>query len=467
MTIFPDMKKLYIACIAFAAMMALTSCDKKTETEYTTTKIERGDVVNSVTATGTIEPVVSVEVGTQVSGIVRRIYVDYNSHVEAGQVIAELDRANLISELNSARAQLASAKAQLEGLMRNADGARAQLASAKATVKAAQANLASLQSKLSYQKTNYERQKNLFDRGLISHDAYDQAHLAYINAQQAVTQQQESVASQQQQVENQEQVIASQHASIEAQRQSIKMQEEYVKKAETNLGYATITSPISGTVLSKEVEEGQTVASSFNTPTLFKIAQDLTDMRVIADVDEADIGNVKEGQRVTFTVDAFPDDLFEGEVTQVRQEATTESNVVTYEVVISAPNADLKLKPGLTASVTIYTMEVKDVLKLPLKALKYTPNAEILNEGETIDDCKASQKVWVRRGTTIKALPVTTGFTNGIETEVKGALKAGDEVITDAIAAMEPQGEEPKNPFQPRPKERKNGNKPGMSGHGK
>ena len=208
---------------------------------------------------------------------------------------------------------------------------------------------------LNYQQSNYNRYKTLYDKGLVSADEYESARLSYQQAKEQVATARESV-----------------------------------QRAQTNLGYATITSPIDGVVLSKAVEEGQTVAASFNTPELFTIAQDLTDMRVIADIDEADIGGVKEGQRVTFTVDAFPEDSFEGSVTQVRQQATTESNVVTYEVVISAPNNDLKLKPGLTANVTIYTMEKNDVLAVPAKALRFTPNEAFLQEGQTIADCQES-----------------------------------------------------------------------------
>ena len=311
------------------------------------------------------------------------IYVDYNSVVKAGQVIAELDRTNLISELNSA-----------------------------------QANLKSAQSDLDYQKANYTRYKSLYDQGLISANDYDQAYLSYIRAQQTVAQQQESV-----------------------------------KRAQTNLGYATITSPIDGVVLSKEVEEGQTVASSFSTPTLFKIAQDLTNMRVIANVDEADIGEVKEGLRVTFTVDAFPNDMFEGHVTQVRQEATTESNVVTYEVVISAPNKDLKLKPGLTANVTIYTLEMRDVLAVSSKALRFTPKETMLNEGETITDIDTKQKLWVKEGPNIKAVAVETGMTNGTLTQIVKGVSAGTEVLTD-VQNEQPEEEntEASNPFMPKPK---------------
>lgn len=371
-----------------AAMM--TGCSKKTGFTYSEAEAAKQDIVNSVTATGTIEPVTSVDVGTQVSGVISKLYVDYNSVVKAGEVIAELDRTNLMSELSSAQASLKSA-----------------------------------QSELDYQKTNYERYKALYDKGLISANDFEQARLSYVQAQQRTQQQKESV-----------------------------------KKAQTNLGYATITSPIDGVVLSKEVEEGQTVASSFSTPTLFKIARDLTDMRVIADVDEADIGDVKEGQRVTFTVDAFPDDTFEGQVTQVRQEATTESNVVTYEVVISAPNDDLKLKPGLTANVVIFTMEAKDVLAVPSKALRFTPREAMLNSDETITDTDAKEKVWVKEGSNLKAVAVETGMTNGTLTQITKGLKPGTHVLTEVNAMqVEAEGEQQNsNPFMPRPRSKKNSN---------
>lgn len=371
-----------------AAMM--TGCSKKSSFTYTEAEAVKQDIVNSVTATGTIEPVTSVDVGTQVSGVISKLYVDYNSVVKAGEVIAELDRTNLMSELSSAQASLKSAQSNLE-----------------------------------YQKTNYERYKALYDKGLISANDFEQARLSYVQAQQQTQQQKENV-----------------------------------KKAQTNLGYATITSPIDGVVLSKEVEEGQTVASSFSTPTLFKIARDLTDMRVIADVDEADIGDVKEGQRVTFTVDAFPDDTFEGQVTQVRQEATTESNVVTYEVVISAPNDDLKLKPGLTANVVIFTMEAKDVLAVPSKALRFTPHEAMLNSDETITDTDAKEKVWVKEGSNLKAVAVETGMTNGTLTQITKGLKPGTHVLTEVNAMqVEAEGEQQNsNPFMPRPRSKKNSN---------
>lgn len=365
-------------CLAF--------CGKgKNKVSFETVEVGVNDISNSVTATGTIEPVTSVDVGTQVSGIVANIYVDYNSVVKKGQVIAELDKTNLISQVNTAKAALNNA-----------------------------------QSQLTYQKANYQRYKTLYDKGLVSADEYETALLAYQQAQDAVTQQRESL-----------------------------------QQAQTNLGYATITSPVDGVVLSREVEEGQTVASSFETPTLFTIAKDLTDMRVIANVDEADIGEVREGERVTFTVDAYPDDTFSGTVTQVRQEGNTEDNVVTYEVVISAPNNDLKLKPGLTANVTIYTLDKPGVLSVPNKALRFTPAKELIGDAQ-VKDCNGENKVWTFSGNVFQAHPVKVGISDGVNTELLGGIEKGTKVVTEVTVEggkMQPAenpGEQESSPFAPK-----------------
>ena len=383
-------KKLWIAvgviAVAIVAYLLLSGGKKEEKVEFETTKLEKGNIQTTITATGTIEPVTSVTVGTQVSGIVAKLYVDYNSVVKKGQVIAELDKTNLISELTAQRA-----------------------------------NLSSAQSSLNYQQANYNRYKTLYDKGLVSANEYESALLQYNQAKEQVN-----------------------------------TAREGVQRAQTNLGYATITSPIDGVVLSKAVEEGQTVAASFNTPELFTIAQDLTDMRVIADIDEADIGGVKEGQRVSFTVDAFPEDKFEGSVTQVRQQATTESNVVTYEVVISARNNDLKLKPGLTANVTIFTLEKNDVLVAPAKALRFMPNEALLQKGEIIEDVEAPTKLWTKEGNTFKAHKVETGTTNGMLTEIVSGINEGTEVLIDfeisGGSSDMPQGQQAQNPFMPRPR---------------
>lgn len=386
-----------VVAVLIIAWFLLRGGKKEEKVSFDTAKVENTNIQTSITATGTIEPVTSVTVGTQVSGIVSKLYVDYNSVVKKGQVIAELDRTNLISELNTARA-----------------------------------NLSSAQSTAAYELANYNRYKTLYDKGLVSADEYESALLSYQKAKEQVNTSRESV-----------------------------------QKAQTNLGYATITSPIDGVILSKAVEEGQTVAASFNTPELFVIAQDLTDMRVIADIDEADIGGVKEGQRVSFTVDAFPEDSFEGAVTQVRQQATTESNVVTYEVVISAPNNDLKLKPGLTANVTIFTLEKNNVLGVPAKALRFMPNEAILKKGETIEDCEGDHKLWTKEGNVFKAHKVEIGTSNGVMTEIVSGIAAGTEILTDFNISGGDMGmpeQQASNPFMPRPGGNRNNNSNNKSG---
>ena len=363
---------------------------KKQAVTFDTAKVELANIKNSVTATGSVEPVTSVTVGTQVSGIISRLYVDYNTVVKKGQIIAELDKTNLISELNTAKA-----------------------------------NLSSAQSSLNYESANYKRYATLFKKGLVSADEYESAKLNFEKAKDQVAQ-----------------------------------SREMVQKAQTNLSYAIITSPIDGVVISKSVEEGQTVAASYATPELFTIAKDLKDMQVVANVDEADIGDVKEGERVSFTVDAYPNDTFEGVVKQVRQEATTTNNVVTYEVVISAPNSELKLKPGLTANVTIYTAERQNVLCVSTKALRFTPTQDLI-KGCKIVDCKGKNKVWTREGNTFKAHAVQIGMSDGIHTEILSGVSKGLEIITDAKAANGNDDEQAENnsessPFAPKgPRQKK------------
>lgn len=348
----------------------------------------RIDISSSVTATGTVEPVTKVEVGTQVSGIISKLYVDYNDVVKAGQVIAEMDKVNLQAELSAANAQLSTAKTEYE-----------------------------------YQQKEYNRIKTLHDKELVSDSEFDQAQYQFQSARNAYSQTQASYT-----------------------------------KVKRNLSYATITSPIDGVVISKAVEEGQTVAAGFSTPTLFTIAKDLTDMQVVADVDEADIGQVQEGQRVTFTVAAYPDDIFDGKVSQVRLEATTTSNVVTYEVVINAPNPELKLKPGLTATITIYTHEEDGVLSVPTKALRFNPDPDLLKSigisvGDAIATSDSTKIIWVRQGSTIIPKEVMTGSTSGDKTAIVRGLEDGEEVVT-GLTAQSTQKQETveRSPFAPGPR---------------
>lgn len=391
-----DKKKKLVTALTVTAVIAaaaitwsVMSRNGRSTLTYETVHVSRGSISNSVTATGTIEPVTEVTVGTQVSGIIDHIYVDYNSVVTEGQLIAEMDKVTLESELESAKAQYDGCKAEYE-----------------------------------YQEKNYQRSRGLHEKALISESEYELALYNYKMAE------------------------SSYHSS-----------EAALAKAERNLSYATITSPISGVVIDKAVEEGQTVAAGFSTPTLFTIAADLTQMQVVADVDEADIGGVKEGQKVEFTVDAYPDDVFEGKVTQIRlgssssssaSTSTTSESVVTYEVVISADNPDLKLKPRLTANITIYTVERNDVLTIPSKALRFEPVPPFITSKDTVNDCKGRYKVWVKEGNVFTAYPVRPGLSDGVTTEISG-IEEGLEIVVgtkDSTSKTTAQKTE-RSPFMP------------------
>ena len=388
-----------IAVVAGAGFWLFGSSKAQHKVTYETAVVTRGEISESITATGTIEPVTEVEVGTQVSGIIDKIYADYNSVVTKGQLIAEMDRVTLQSEVASQRAAYNGAKAEYE-----------------------------------YQQKNYERNRGLHEKQLISDTDYEQSVYNYEKAKSNYESSQASLA-----------------------------------KAERNLSYATITSPIDGVVINRAVEEGQTVASGFETPMLFIISADLTQMQVVADVDEADIGGVEEGQRVSFTVDAYPNDTFEGTVTQIRlgedsstsSGSSTSSTVVTYEVVISAPNPDLKLKPRLTANVTIYTLDRKDVLSVPARALRFTPERPLIGENDIVKDCESPHKLWTREGNTFTAHPVTVGISNGINTEIISGISEGATIVTEATIGKMPGGGAPadmqqaaggeRSPFMPGP----------------
>ena len=382
-----------VIAVIIAAAIFIVAGKRKVlqQVTYDTVSVERGDVAYFVTATGTIEPVTEVEVGTQVSGIIAKLYADYNSTVKEGQIIAEMDKVTLESDLASARATY--------------DGNKAEYI---------------------YQEKNYARSKGLHEKNLISDTEYEQAEYNYAMAKSAY--------------ENSQAALA---------------------KAERNLSYATIASPIDGIVIDRAVEEGQTVAAGFETPTLFTIAADLTKMQVVADVDEADIGGVKEGQRVSFTVDAYPDDVFEGKVIQIRLgsssgssssvTSTTTESVVTYEVVIAADNPDLKLLPRLTANLSIYTQEAHDVLCVPSRALRFNPQATAA-KSDRIIDCEGTSKLWTKEGNVFTAHPVTTGISDGVSTEITGGVSEGMEIIAGAsFAGLESLAKKNGNPFMPGP----------------
>ena len=369
-------------------------------------KVEKGDVTTEVTATGSVQPVDEVEVGTQVSGLVSKIYVDYNSQVKKGELIAELDKTNLQENVINA-----------------------------------QANYSAALNEVSYYQQNYDRKKKMYDNQIISKADYEQAYYQLHNAKAAVT-------------------------------QRLTM----LNQAKTNLGYANIYAPIDGVVLSREVEVGQTVAASISAPTLFKIAKDIKKMQVEANVDEADIGQVKVGQRVTFTVDAYPLEEFQGVVSQVRLSPTTTSNVVTYTVIVDAENPEEKLKPGLTATIVIYTNELKGVTIVNNKAINFSPDLTLLAEYYAQKGINASmpqmerskgknKHVWVENPDgSLSQKAIVIGSNDGIHVEVVRGISQGEEVVT-SLNSFNPSAKATDNqqdgssPFMPKPPHRRQNSK--------
>ena len=410
--------------VVVLSMLILLGCRAK-KASYTieTVKVAHGNISNTVTATGTIQALKTVAVGTQVSGVINKLYVDFNSVVKKGQLLAELDKVPLQAGLDNAKASLDNAKATL-----------------------------------TYQEANYNRVKALHDKKLVAESDYDQALYNYSTA-----------------------------------KASMKIAESGYDKAKINLDYATIYSPIDGVVLNRAVDEGQTVAASFSTPTLFSIANDLTQMQVAANIDETDIGQVKVGQRVEFTVNAYTGTKFKGEVTEIRLQSTTTSNVVTYTVIIKAPNPDRKLLPGLTADITIYVQEASNVITIPLKATQFFPDSATiagylnsLPENQRPEFKKpekgnrpggmafskekgmkpgsmpfsaenAPKMVWIKTDKSIHPIPVEVGINDGVNTEVTKGLNEGDDVIVNISldgGGFKP-GAASGSPFMPKPPQAK------------
>ncbi|MDE6587895.1 MAG: efflux RND transporter periplasmic adaptor subunit [Paramuribaculum sp.] len=364
--------------IPLGAALLLGACAKKEEVTLETATATLGEFSETVTATGTVESVTQVDVGTQVTGIIDKLYADYNSIVKQGELIAEIEKTVLMSDYQSA-----------------------------------EANVKSAELTYNYNLTNFNRDKQLHDRQLISDYEFETSK---------------------------KELEVSKTAYDKAKADRV--------RAAKNLNYAEIYSPIDGIVISREVEVGQTVVSSMNVANLYTIA-DLDNMRVIGDVDEADIGRVKVGQEVTFSVDAYPDELFHGNVTQVRLNPTTESNVVTYEVVVDAANPDHKLIPGLTANLTIYVMKADNVILVPNSAFTFEP------EGREAPAAPGDGRrtIWVVEGDSLVATTVTIGDTNGIKTEIKSGIQAGDKVATGYGTKAEAQAasEGERSPFAPQP----------------
>lgn len=355
--------------------------------KYVATKVARGPIVRRVVATGTVNPVITVQVGSYVSGPIQAIYADFNSPVKAGQLIAKIDPRPFELKVAQARAALANVRAQLS----------------------------KDQADMAYKKLTYERNQKLLEDNAVSRDAVDSTHSAYLQA---------------------EAQVALDQAMIQQQRASL-------HEAQVNLGYTGIVSPVDGTVVSRNVDVGQTVAAAFQTPTLFLIAKDLTRMQVDTNVSESDIGNVRIGERAGFHVDAFPDRTFAGTVSQVRQAPITVQNVVTYDVVVDVANPELLLKPGMTADVTIITARRDDVLRVPVEALRFSPAP--LGSGATHDALASAPaandpnqgRVWVERGQTLEPVTIKTGLSDGNYVQVMdGNLAPGQEVVVDEVRSQ-------------------------------
>ncbi|WP_340689865.1 efflux RND transporter periplasmic adaptor subunit [Hydrogenobacter thermophilus] len=379
---------------------------KDAESEFKIERVSRGDIVSKVSATGTINPVATVIVGSQVSGKIVAIYADYNSRVRKGQVLAEIDPSLFLAQLQQGRASVETAKANLEKERR--------------TMQVLEANLEGAQAVLEKARRDLQRAKYLYEKSLLSESDMDVAQQSYKSALANV----EAIKAQ-----------------IEAQRLAIKSAENQLKQAlanmsiaETNLRYTKIVSPVDGIVITKNVEVGQTVAASFQTPTLFLIAKDLSKMQVEATVSEADIGKIKEGQEVEFTVDAYPGRVFRGRVSQVRLSPVNIQNVITYTVIIPVDNSHMLLKPGMTANVSFLVAKKTGVLRVPNVALR------VRLRGEK----QQGAGVWALRDNRPVRVPVKTGISDGTYTEVvAGDLKEGDKVIVGL-------GEERKKPASPR-----------------
>jgi len=394
-----------------------------------TEKPHYGYIANTVTATGTVQPVDTVAVGTQVSGTISRVYADFNSQVKKGQLLAELDKTILNAQVQ-----------QIIGSLQQA------------------------QRQIVYQQSNFNRQSQLYNAGAVSKADYETA-------------------------QNSLRVAEANSKSVRSQLQA----------AQKNLSLANIYSPIDGTVLSRNVSEGQTVASSFNTPTLFSIAKDLTQMQVRAAVDEADIGNIKKGLRVGFTVDAFPDDTFSGIVQEIRLQPNVSANVVTYTTIINTSNNDLKLKPGMTTNITIFTREENNALLISARATKFKPDSTLMLKYKIVDERRKSKgqqtasapdineninrdrgnirrdsgnlkraSVWVLSGKTLTRRFIRTGLEDGTQTQVLSGLTAMDEVV-DGVQQTSVKGNQnnsARSPFMPPRRGGQGSSRPGGQGGG-
>ncbi|HEY4362666.1 MAG TPA: efflux RND transporter periplasmic adaptor subunit [Bryobacteraceae bacterium] len=362
-----------VVVIALAAVGGFTFYNSNKKVDYITAKIDKGDIDAVISSTGACNAVVTVQVGSQVSGNILELHADFNSKVRAGELVAVIDPAPFQAKVDQATAALDSAKASVVNANASVKKAEADIANAQANVVNQQANVVKATSALNDAKVKLERRKTMQKQGILSQEDLDTAQATYDQAGAGVDVAKAQLAAAQNSLDSsraQRDVVLTQVQTANSQ---VAQQKANVEQAQLDLTHTKIISPVDGTVIARNMDAGQTVAASFSAPTIFNIAKDLTKMQVDANIDESDIGRVKLDQPVTFTVDAFPGQVFMGAVTQIREAATNVQNVITYDVVIKFDNSDLKLFPGMTANVRILTDRQTDVLKMPNAALRFRP----------------------------------------------------------------------------------------------
>jgi HlyD family secretion protein len=397
---------------------------------YDTVAVERGLIQASVTATGTLNAVVDVQVGSQVSGNIKALYADFNTKVTKGQLVALIDPEVFQAQVNQAQAALGSAHSATATLEAQVIKANADVAGAVASEKGVESIAAKDRANELNAKTQWQRAESLFSGGLISQQDHDSAKATYDAAQA-------QVAADQSQAEAAKQTIQSAQAQVQvgqSQLSSGRAQERQaqgvLEQAKINLAHTQITAPVDGTVIARRMDVGQTVAASFAAPTIFEIAQDLTKMQVDTNVDESDIGNITAGQQATFTVDAYPGTTFRGQVSNVRKAPINAQNVVTYDVVITVSNPDLKLFPGMTANARILTAKLDDSLKVPNAVLRLHPSAAVLKQLGLSSSQTGTATIYAVLGGKLQAIPVTFGLSDGKFTAVtSGNLQVGEQVV--------------------------------------
>ena len=416
--------------IAVAVIVELWRVHSQNAIHYDTVATERGLIQASVTATGTLNAVVDVQVGSQVSGNIKALYADFNTKVTKGQLVAQIDPQVFQTEVDQAQAALGSVRSAVITSGAQVVKSKADLVGTIASEKSVESTLARDRANALNAKTQWQRLDTLFSQGIASQQDHDSARAA-LDAAEA------QVAADQSQIEVSKQTIQSAEAQVtvaQAQLGSAQAQERQaqavLEQTKINLGHTQITAPVDGTVIARRMDVGQTVAASFAAPTIFEIAQDLTKMQLDTNVDESDIGNISASQEATFTVDAYPGTTFHGQVTNIRKAPISAQNVVTYDVVIAVSNPDLKLFPGMTANARILTTKLDDALKVPNAVLRVHPSAAVLTQVGLPSTPAGKQQVYVLSGGKLKAVPVTFGISDGKSTAVTaGDLKAGELVV--------------------------------------